>query len=208
MLNIFGHPMSTCTRKVLCTLAEKGTPFELTTIDFATGQHKQPAYLEHQPFGQLPSLDHDGFGLYESRAMCRYIDDSFGGPKVIPGDAKQRALVEQWVSVETSNFTPHAMKIIHQLVFGPMFGKTPDMAVVEEGRTALGRTLDIMEKQLAKTPYLAGDDFTFADICYLPYIEYVLAAKQGDLFTSRPHVNAWWELCSDRPSWQKATGKA
>src|SRR5947209_7088462 len=110
-MKIFGNPVSTCTRKVLMTLNEHGAPFELVVIDFAKGEHKQPAHLARQPFGQVPALDDDGFALYESRAMARYIDGKHGA-RLTPQDAQARALMEQWISVETSNFSPHAMKFI------------------------------------------------------------------------------------------------
>src|SRR5450755_384159 len=106
MIKIFGHPGSTCTRKVLMTLNETKTPYELTTIDFTKGEHKQPAHLARQPFGQIPVIDDDGFTFYESRAICRYISEKVGGD-LVPGDIKARALMEQWISIETSNFTPH-----------------------------------------------------------------------------------------------------
>ena len=75
MIKIFGHPLSTCTRKVLMTLAETGTPYELVTVDFATRDHKKPPHLNRQPFGQVPAIDDDGFAFYESRAICRYINE-------------------------------------------------------------------------------------------------------------------------------------
>ena len=74
MLKIFGSPMSTCTRKVLMTLAETNTPYELTTIDFAKGEHKAQPHLGRQPFGQIPAIDDEGFAMFESRAICRYVD--------------------------------------------------------------------------------------------------------------------------------------
>ena len=70
-MKIYGHPLSTCTRKVLTTLVETNQPYELVTLDFMKGEHKQPAHLARQPFGRMPTLDDDGFTLYESRAMCR-----------------------------------------------------------------------------------------------------------------------------------------
>jgi glutathione S-transferase len=208
MLTVYGNPLSTCTRKVLCLLAEKDAAFEFAVIDFTRGEHRTSAYLARQPFGQVPAIDHDGFALYESRAICRYLDEAFDGPKLIPGDARQRAVVEQWISVESANFTPHAMKILYQLFFGPMRGQTPDAKVIEAARTTLGHTLSIMETQLVKTEYLAGSTFTLADLVYLPYIEYLFACGQGDLITGHPLVGAWWSRCSARPSWLTATGKA
>src|ERR1044071_8922798 len=103
-MKIFGHPMSTCTRKVLMTLLETGTPYELVVIDFGKGEHKQEPHLSRQPFGQVPALEDAGLELYESRAMCRYINDKVQGP-LVPRDVADRARMEQWISIETSNFS-------------------------------------------------------------------------------------------------------
>jgi len=207
MLTIYGNPLSTCTRKVLCLLAEKNAPFEFSLIDFTKGEHKKPAFLARQPFGQVPAIDHDGFELFESRAICRYLDEVLDGPKLIPGDVRDRAVVEQWISVESANFTPHAMKIIYQLMLGPMRGQTPDLTIVEMARASLGHTLSVMEARLERSEYLAGPEFTLADLVYLPYIEFLFACEQGDLITGHPLVGAWWSRCSARPSWRRAAGR-
>lgn len=206
-MKLYGHPLSTCTRKVLAIMAEKGVTPDLQVVDFAKGEHKMPAHLAFQPFGQLPAIDDDGFVLYESRAILRYLDSTLPGASFTPADAKQRALMEQWISVEMSHFTPTAMKIVYQRVFHPMFGKPVDEEVVSAARTELAKTIAIMETQLGKTAYLAGDEPTLADIGYLPYIEYLFAGNSGDLITSSPNVSRWWTAMSSRPAWKQATGK-
>ena len=115
-MKVFGHPISTCTRKVLMTLAETGQQAELEVVDLFKGEHKQPAHLAHQPFGQVPALQDGDFALYESRAICRYLNEKVNGP-LIPRDLKDRARMEQWISVETSNFTGPVMKFIYHHVF-------------------------------------------------------------------------------------------
>lgn len=202
-MKIYGHPMSTCTRKVLATLAETGTPHELIVIDFATQEHKSPGYLARQPFGQLPALEDDGFAMYESRAMCRYIDDK-AGHKVTPNNLHARAAMEQWISVEQSNFTPHAMKFVYHHVFQ----RPQEPAVLEAAAQSVEKCVQIMDAQLAKTAFIAGDQFTLADISFAPYFEYTAATPLKDLYAKYPHVTAWWSKVSERPSWQKATGRA
>jgi glutathione S-transferase len=203
MIQIYGNPMSTCTRKVLMTLAETNTPFEMHVVDFAKGEHKQEAHVRRQPFGRIPALEDDGFELFESRAMARYINDRAGG-KLVPADGKGRAKMEQWISVETSEFSGNAMKFIAEYVF-----KRPqEPGVIEAAGKALDLTCSVMERQLAKTPFLAGADLTIADIGFMPYIEYAMATPAKDIFAKYPHVMAWWNKLSERPTWRKATGKA
>lgn len=195
--------MSTCTRKVLTTMAENGVAHEFVLVDLMTGAHKQPVFTAHQPFGQVPFIDDDGFGLYESRAICRYINETSGG-KLVPSDAKSKALMEQWISIETSNFTPSAMTFIYH----HMFHRAQDAAVLENAAAKLTATLTIMDAHLAKHPYFAGAEFSVADISFMPYVDYVLATPAKELITKWPNVSAWWARVSDRASWHKATGKA
>jgi len=203
MLKIYGHPASTCTRKVLMTLAETNTPNEFVVVDFAKGEHKMDANLARQPFGRVPALDDDGFQMFESRAMSRYVNDRANG-KLLPADPKARATVEQWISVETSEFSGQVMKFIYQYVFG----RAQEPGVLEAASKAVDQVCTIMDKQLAKTPYLAGADFTLADICFMPYFEYAMNTPAKEVFEKHAPVMEWWKKVSSLATWAKATGKA
>jgi glutathione S-transferase len=206
-MKLYGHPMSTCTRKVLTVLAEKGHKADFVLVDIMKGEAKSPDHLARQPFGVVPALDDDGFKLYESRAMCRYLDETLSGAKLTPDNAKDRALMEQWISVEQSYFSTPAMKIVMAAMFGPMMGKPVDADAVKAGREGVERAAKVLEANLAGKDYLVGKQFTIADICYLPYIEYLFAASNGDLITSHKNLGSWWTRCSERKSWRIATGK-
>src|SRR5450432_1858206 len=201
-MKIFGNPGSTCTRKVLMTAHENGAPFEFVLVDMAKGEHKQPAHLARQPFGQVPALDDDGFALYESRAMARYIDGKFGGA-LTPKDAQARALMEQWISVETSNFSPHAMKFIYHFVFKRE--QTPD--VLKTAGDKLDLAFRELDKRLAKEPFVAGPSLTIADVCFAPYLEYLGPTPVAGKITEHVHVARWWTEISNRPAWQKTVGR-
>jgi glutathione S-transferase len=206
-MKVYGHPISTCTRKVLAVLAERQANFDFVTVDLMTGAHKAADHLARQPFGQIPVLEEGDFRMYESRAIIRYLDEVLPGNKLTPSNAKDRGIMEQWISIEASNFTPHAMKIIYEDLFKKMQGAPSDANLVQAGSTGVCKALDIMNTRLGEATYLAGNDFTLADICYMPYIEYLFASGHGDLITSRANVAAWWNRISTRPSWQTATGK-
>lgn len=73
-IKLHGMAMSTCTRRVRCVLEEMNLPYEIVLVDLAKGEHKQPAHLSIQPFGQVPVLeDIDGTKIFESRAIMRYL---------------------------------------------------------------------------------------------------------------------------------------
>jgi glutathione S-transferase len=143
------------------TLEELGAPYELKTVNFAIAEHKSPEFLERQPFGQVPVFYDDDFKVFESRAIARYIADVTNGPiELLPKDPKQRALVEQWISVETSNYVPE--KLVGELVFKKWRGLEVDEKVVEEYKKKLPGLFSILNKALEGKNYLVGDRLTLA----------------------------------------------
>jgi glutathione S-transferase len=201
-MKIYGHPGSTCTRRVLMTLAETNTPYELVLVDFAKGEHKQPAHLARQPWGKVPSLDDDGFTMYESRAMARYINDKAGG-KLVPADVRARAMMDQWTSIEFSYFTTPTMRFVFQHVFQ----RPQEPASLEEARKELEFTLPVLDAHLAKHAYFAGAEFSLADINYMPYVDYGMNTPLKELFGKHAHFAAWWNRVGERPTWRKVTGR-
>ncbi|KAG5643796.1 hypothetical protein DXG03_009619 [Asterophora parasitica] len=159
VLKLVGSPSSTCGKRVAIVLLEKGVPFELVPINLSKGEHKTPEYLEKQPFGQVPYIDDDGFILYESRAIARYIETKYAGqgPQLIPTDPKARALFEQAASIETFHFDPPASSAVYEKVFKPFYGLTPDTDIYDGHIQKLNTKLDVYEKILSKQKYLAGN---------------------------------------------------
>ncbi|KAG6812672.1 hypothetical protein H0H92_001430 [Tricholoma furcatifolium] len=204
VLKLYGSGISTCTRRIAAVLYEKRIHFELVEVNLMQGEHKSPAYLEKQPFGQIPYLDDDGFIIYESRAICRYLEDKFpdNGPKLVPTEIKAKAIFEQAASVESSNFDPYASKAVAEKVFKSYRGLTPDQALFDDLIAQLAQKLEVYEKILSKQKYIAGNELTLVDIFHLPYGD-LLAAGGSEVMTdpSRPNVARWWKNITSRESW-------
>jgi len=208
-MKVYGHPMSTCTRRVLMTLAEKNAPHEFVMVDIMKGEGHTPEHLARQPWGQVPVLEEDdGWQMIESGAIIRHLDATLPGVALTPTGARERATMEQWISIESANFTPGVMKILGQLMFAKWRGEEPKMSIVEEGRVSVRKAVVVMEKALAEHEYIAGKDFTLADIGFMPYVEYLFVVGEGNLITDNPHTSAWWNRISERASWQKLRGNA
>ncbi|WNG60956.1 glutathione S-transferase N-terminal domain-containing protein [Archangium violaceum] len=206
-MKVYGHPFSTCTRKVLTTLAEKGHEAQFVMVDLTKGEHKAPQYVARHPFGVIPFFEDDGFTMYESRAIIRYLDAKLPGEKLTPSDLPSLGRMEQWLSVEQSYFSPSSMAIIMEVFFKPMMGGgKPDMDKVNKGRDGTAKALDVVDRALMSQAYLAGDRFSLADISWMPYLQYLSATPHGTLITERPHVKSWWQRLSTRPSWKKVNG--
>ncbi|KAG1742491.1 glutathione S-transferase [Suillus lakei] len=203
MVKLYGFPPSTCTRLVALVCKEKEIPYELTPINLGKGEQKDPSFTAIQPFGQVPYIDDDGFILYESRAIARYLIKKYPnqGTSLIPTDPKAEALFEQAASIETFNFNAFVAPIVFEKVFKPRRGLTPNDARVSELLASLESKMDAYELILSKQRYLAGDSVTLADLSHLPYGAAFYGAGFAEVFDKRPNLSRWWKDISSRPAW-------
>ncbi|KAJ8505225.1 hypothetical protein OPV22_006111 [Ensete ventricosum] len=208
-VTVYGPPISTAVSRVLACLLEKDVDFKLVNVDMAKGQHKSPDYLKLQPFGQVPAFQDEHATLFESRAICRYICDKYAdrGNKNLLGrngaGPAERAQVEQWLEAESQSFNPPSSALVFQLAFAPRMGLPQDPAAVELNQAKLAKVLDVYERRLGESRFLARDEFSLADLAHLPNAHYICSAGKDDMFASRKNVARWWEEISTRLSWKK-----
>ncbi|CAF1619291.1 unnamed protein product, partial [Didymodactylos carnosus] len=102
---VIGLSPSTCTQRTLFTAYERQATVDLVPLNIMAGDQKKPEHLAKQPFGKIPVLEMQDFVLYESRAIARFINDTCSsGSTLIPSDPKQRAIFEQWASLEAGTY--------------------------------------------------------------------------------------------------------
>ncbi|KAK7039977.1 glutathione S-transferase [Favolaschia claudopus] len=192
------------TATVTVTLAEKGVPFTFVPIDLKQKEHKTAEFLEKQPFGLVPVLDDDGFILYESRAICRYLAEKYAaqGPKLIPTELKARALFEQAASTELATIQPSMLGVYMEGINKPNSLNTAvDHSALGAYKSQLSKKLDVYEAILGKQRFLAGDEFTLADLFHLS-LGPCLELAGCDLMTTKgPNIARWWKEVTSRPSW-------
>jgi glutathione S-transferase len=119
---------------------------------------------------------------------------------LIPSDLQKAALVEQFISVESSYYDPPVSKLVAQEVFTKFHNKKPDPKIVEEAREEIGKVLDVYEKLLEGKDYLTGE-FSLADISHYPYTFYISTTAHDDLWENRPNFARWWKNISERKIW-------
>jgi len=199
---LHGSALSTCSRRVALIAKERGLTYQLVSVDMKAAEHKQPAHLEHQPFGQIPYIiQDDGFELFESRAISRYLATLGSGPELIPTEPKAHAKFEQAASIESANFDPIASQLALEKVFKQYYGAVTDEKRVEELLEKLEGKLDGYEAILGKQKYLAGDNLTLADLFHLPYGDIVFNKLGYGNLGKRPNVKRWWDDITSRPTW-------
>lgn len=140
----------------------------------------------------------------ESRAICRYICDKYadkGNRSLYGTDILSKANIDQWVETDGQTFGPPSGDLVHDLLFSSV---PVDEALIKKNVDKLAKVLDIYEQKLGQTRFLAGDEFSFADLSHLPNGDYLVnSTDKGYLFTSRKNVNRWWTEISYRESWKK-----
>lgn len=202
-MKIYGHPWSINTRKTLLTLAEKGGIAELVLVMIPKGEQNKPEHLALHPFGKVPVLNDDGFVLYETRAINRYLDAKLAGVPLLPSDARAQARVDQWIGIAESYFAPHAHALIVELLFRRYLGGEQSAQAIEAARRGIEPALDALEARLVENDYIAGAAFSLADIQWIPYLEYLTRIGEGAPIDARKNVAAWWARVQSRPAWQR-----
>jgi glutathione S-transferase len=112
--------------------------------------------------------------------------------------------MEQWLNVESENFNREAVPLVWEMLWKPKMkhlGEV-DQKLVEDKKKKLESIVAILDTHLANNQYFAGNQFTLADITYLPYTENLIRAGLADLLLSKANFAAWWKRCSERPSWK------
>ena len=161
--------------------------------------------MKRHPWGKVPAVTFpDGFTLYESRAICKYLAKKYSFPLLPPdSDVETVALFDQAQSTETLYFTDPAGKIGFEKFVKQYLGLPPDEAVVSSALQSVETFFDVAERLLQHNDYMAGKDFTLVDIYYIPGTQRLFDCGYGDVVLSRKAVSAWWDRCINRPAIQK-----
>jgi glutathione S-transferase len=205
-MKLYGHPLSSCSRKALMVAAEKSAQLALIPVDLFTGEHKAAAHLARHPFGVVPVLDDDGFVLYESRAIIRYLDQRLAGPQLVPQGLRERARMDQWLSVDQSYVAPHTRTLAVQRILRRHEGLPVDAAAVADAERALATAFATIDRALSSDRYLAGDSFSLADVSLMPYVAGLAMLEAAHVTGDLRHVARWWAEVSARPAWRTVTG--
>ncbi|MDH3688685.1 MAG: glutathione S-transferase family protein [Gammaproteobacteria bacterium] len=202
---IYGPAYSTFARTVRLGLEEKGVPYELQEVDLLSGAHQSAEHLARHPFGKVPAFSHDGFDLYETGAILRYINDTFDGVALQPSDARQRARMNQIVSIVDSYAYPcFITNIFIPRVVAPMTGGTTDEAAVEAEMPKAETCVRQLDKLVGNNKYAAGDTLSMADLALVPVYDYFSQTPEGQKsLQAAPNLQRWWSSISARPSVEK-----
>lgn len=198
-ITLYGASISTFVRTARMTLLEKGAEFKYEQVP----PHGDVINTLN-PFGRIPALRDGDFVLFETPAICRYLDRSLPGPKLIPADARAEAVVEQWISA-TSFYLYDSMirRFVIPYVFPSGPDGKPDRSVIDAALPDVREHLGILDRAYGARNWLAGDSMTLADLFVAPLLFYVgMMAEGPDLLAPHANVRRAFDTMAARASFQ------
>jgi glutathione S-transferase len=199
MIKIWGRKTSSNVQKAMWAIGEIGLPHERIDIAGPFGKNREPAYLAMNPNGLVPTLEEeDGFLLWESNTIVRYLAGKHKATVLEPADLRMRALASKWMDWQLSVAGPAIFECFWGLIRTPP--EKRNHAAIEESKKKTTAAMTIMDQQLAKTSYLAGDGFSYGDIPVG-----IIAYRYRQLVPERPalpNFERWYAAISARQAFK------
>jgi glutathione S-transferase len=199
MLKIWGRANSSNLKKVTWLCEELALPYNRIDAGMSFGVVNTPEYRKLNPNGLVPTIEDDGFVLWESNAIVRYLAAKHSAGNVWPTDLKVRADADRWMDWCTSTLWPSFRPVFWNLIRTPADKRS--QKEIDEGAQKTGEVLARLDAHLAGRKFVAGDQLTIADIAFGPIVYLV----QNVPF-ERPRLanyDAWYARISDRPAFRK-----
>ncbi len=203
-MKIWGRTTSSNVQKVMWAVGEMGLKHERIDVGGPFGKNKEPAYLTMNPNGLVPTLEEDdGFLLWESNSIVRYLAAKHQSAALEPKDLKTRALASKWMDWQLSVLGPAVTPIFWGLVRTPP--EKRDAAAIAAGKTKTADAVKMLDAQLAKTKFLASDSFSYGDIPVG-----IMVRRYRDLVPERPqfpNIERWYAAIAARPAFDEHVTK-
>lgn len=199
---LFGQSYSVYVRVARLALLEKGVDHTVVPVDvFAPGGAPAEHLLRH-PFGRIPALDHDGFQLYETGAITRYVDEAFTGVPLQPPDPRGRARMNQIVSIlDSYAYRTLVWDIYVERSRAVAQKRSSDEAKIAAALPRARLCLDAIGALAAGQPFLCGPALSLADLHAAPMLVYFAMVPEGRaLIDERPGLARWLTSMQARPS--------
>ncbi|HDR9482142.1 TPA: glutathione S-transferase family protein [Burkholderia aenigmatica] len=183
--------------KATIALEELVLPYRLHHVRIEAGEHQQPDFLALNPHGRIPVITDDdtGITLFESAAILLYLAEKTG--RLLPQEPAARWEAIKWLQFHSSSVGP----IIGQRVHFELFAEEKIPAAIERYRRLTEGVFAVLDSHLARRPYLAGDDYSIADIAHFGWTH--IARIIGFDFGRHRHMSVWHERVAQRPAVRK-----
>lgn len=199
MLTIWGRNTSSNVMKVLWLCDELLIPYHREDAGGPFGRTTEEFYLAMNPNSTVPTIvDSDGYTLWESNAILRYLSATRGDGRLFPAEPRLRGDVDRWMDWQQASLNPRMMTLFLGLIRTP--AEKRDMAAIEAARVQATGLYNMLEKQLEGRDYLAGG-FSIADIAIGPLLHRWLSLPLER--PEQPRLKAWYERLLTHPGYVK-----
>ncbi|MEA2987033.1 MAG: glutathione S-transferase [Alphaproteobacteria bacterium] len=198
MLKIWGRKNSSNVQKVMWAVGETGVAHEHTDLGGAFGGNREASFLALNPNGLVPAMQDGDVVLWESNAIVRYIASKYGAGRLAPSDPAMRARADQWMDWQQTTVNAPMVTTFWGLIRTPEDKR--DHAAIAAGQARYTEVMTILDVQLAKTPYVAGDTFCMGDIPLA-----IMAHRYLYLFPDHPplpNLQRWYDALAVRKAFQ------
>ena len=202
-LTLYGPHWSAYTRTVRMTLEEKAAEYRLVEVDFLSGKMPKD-HLTRHPFGKVPVLEHNGFQIYETTAICRYLDVVFEPGSLQPSSPRQLGRMAQIIAVLDSYLSKSIrIDFFSEATLKPLVGLESDEARVETAYDAIRHGISALEACCdSAEPYLVGSRVSLADMHAAPLFGFLAETPAGmELIEASGVLHEWWEAIRVRASY-------
>ena len=202
---VHGIPGSPYVRAALLALEEKGAEYELAAMQFGT--LKQQPHLSRHPFGRIPAFEHDGWMLYETQAIMRYVDDVVPGPRLQPEEPRAAARMNQLIGItDWYVMRQVSMPITRNRVVAPRFNRPVDEEEVMQAIPNARICIAEISRLLNGHPWMAGEAISLADLLLAPHLSmFALAPEGAHILQEHENLTRWLARIEARPSIQATT---
>jgi len=192
MLKLWGRVNSSNVKKVRWTCAELDIPYERIDAGLQYGVNNTDEFKAMNPLAMIPVIDDDGFVLWESNAIVRYLCGKHPKAPYWPEDLRVRAAADRWMDFQCTTMSPALGPPFMQLIRSPQHEW--DMTMISKNIARAGELWKVVDRQLGKTKWLAGDDFTMGDVpmAILAYTWMELPLAKAGLEAHRPKLDNVW----------------
>jgi len=170
MIKLYGFELSNNVNKVRYVLNYLGLDYELVKTSPMEGQTQTEEFKQMSPSGKIPAIDIDGFTLFESNAINKYLAVK-NNSDIYPANSEERAVVDAWLDFGSIHIGSAMGRVLFNKIIAPMVGQEVDENSLKAGLEFLDRFLPIVDKQLGRDTYIATEKISLADINLLSILD-------------------------------------
>jgi glutathione S-transferase len=202
---VHGIPGSPYVRAALLTLEEKGADYEFAAM--APGALKQQSHLSRHPFGRIPAFEHDGWILYETQVIMRYVDAVLPGPRLQPEEPRAAARMNQLMGIADWYVMPQvSAPITRNRVVAPRFNRQVDEDAVVKAIPNARICIAEIGRLLGGHTWVAGDEISLADLLLAAHLSMFAQAPEGaQILREYENLSGWLTRMEARPSMKATT---